>query len=132
MLAKVSLLLGRSFDQKALSKVTLRGQVEPVVNEIVYLARIMGLEVGNNGIVELIEEHSQDLTTEDLKEFHCDSQQAVVGESLSEKEKVTEKRQSSGAIREMLKTWKTGASSLRSFTLIRQWLCAKQIHLITN
>ncbi|GBO42968.1 hypothetical protein AVEN_46730-1 [Araneus ventricosus] len=91
MLAKVSLLLGRSFDQKALSKVTLRGQVEPVVNEIVYLARIMGLEVGNNGIVELIEEHSQDLTTEDLKEFHCDSQQAVVGESMQEKKKTTEK-----------------------------------------
>ncbi|GBO42972.1 hypothetical protein AVEN_131028-1 [Araneus ventricosus] len=81
----------------------------------------MILEVDNNDIDELMEEHSQDLTTEDLKQFHCNSQQVVVGESIQEKKKTTEKRQSSGAIREILKTWETGATSLRSITLIRQW-----------
>ncbi|GBO42969.1 hypothetical protein AVEN_46731-1 [Araneus ventricosus] len=92
----------------------------------------MILEVDNNDIDDLMEEYSQDLTNEDLKQFHYNSQQAIVGESMQEKKKTTEKQQSSGAIREMLKTWETGASSLRSITLIRQWLCAKQIHLITN
>ncbi|PNF30455.1 hypothetical protein B7P43_G12495 [Cryptotermes secundus] len=83
--------------------------VEPVVNEIVSLAKIMGLEVGNNDIDELVEEHSQELTTEELMELHCVSQQEVVEESLSEEE-VTAKQQSSGAIREMLKAWETVVS----------------------
>ncbi|PNF38634.1 hypothetical protein B7P43_G02310 [Cryptotermes secundus] len=85
--------------------------VEPVVNEIVALAKTMGLEVDNNDIDELVEEHSQELTTEDLMELHCVSQQEVLEESLSEEEKeVTAKQQSSGAIREMLKAWETFAS----------------------
>ena len=55
---------------------------------------------------ELVEEHSQELTTEELMELHCVSQQEVVEESLSEEEEeVTAKQQSSGAIREMLKAW---------------------------
>ncbi|PNF21866.1 hypothetical protein B7P43_G05279 [Cryptotermes secundus] len=83
--------------------------VEPVVNEIVSLAKIMGLEVNNNDIDELVEEHSQELSTEELMELHCVSQKEVVEESLSEEE-VTAKQQSSGAIREMLKAWETVAS----------------------
>ncbi|PNF34534.1 hypothetical protein B7P43_G10746 [Cryptotermes secundus] len=86
--------------------------VEPVVNKIVSLAKIMGLEVDNNDIDELVEEQSQELTTEELMELHCVSQQEVVEESLSEEEEeeVTAKQQSSGAIREMLKAWETVAS----------------------
>ncbi|GBM12441.1 hypothetical protein AVEN_55281-1 [Araneus ventricosus] len=39
----------------------------------------MGMEVDKNDIDELVEEHSQDPITEDLKEFfHCVSQQEVV------------------------------------------------------
>ncbi|GBM12628.1 hypothetical protein AVEN_89856-1 [Araneus ventricosus] len=49
--------------------------VKPVVDKIVSLAEIVGLEVHNNGIDELVEEHSQDLTTEELLELHCVSQQ---------------------------------------------------------
>ncbi|PNF23569.1 hypothetical protein B7P43_G05621 [Cryptotermes secundus] len=45
--------------------------VESVVNEIVSLAKIMGLEVDNNDIDELVQEHSQELTTEELMELHC-------------------------------------------------------------
>ncbi|PNF35334.1 hypothetical protein B7P43_G02588 [Cryptotermes secundus] len=86
--------------------------VEPVVNKIVSLAKIMGLEVDNNDIDDLLEEHSQELTTEELMELHCVSQQEVVEESFSEEEEeeVTAKQQSSGAIREMLKAWETVAT----------------------
>ncbi|PNF38060.1 hypothetical protein B7P43_G00349 [Cryptotermes secundus] len=64
--------------------------VEPVVNEIVSLAQIIGLEVDNNDIDELVEEHSQQLTTEELMELHCVSQQEVVEVSLSEEEEEEE------------------------------------------
>ncbi|GBM46115.1 hypothetical protein AVEN_169099-1 [Araneus ventricosus] len=39
--------------------------VESAVNEIVSLAKIMGLELDNHDIDELVEEHSQELTTEE-------------------------------------------------------------------
>ncbi|PNF21961.1 hypothetical protein B7P43_G01794 [Cryptotermes secundus] len=75
-------------------------RVEPAVNEIMSLAKIMGLEVDNNDIDEPVEEHSQELTTKKLMELHYVSQQEVVEESLSEEEEVTAKQESSGAIRE--------------------------------
>ncbi|PNF41338.1 hypothetical protein B7P43_G16757 [Cryptotermes secundus] len=87
--------------------------VEPVVNKIASLAKIMGLEVDNNDIDELVKKHSQELTTDELMELHCVSQQEVVEESLSEEEEeeevVTAKQQSSGAIREILKVLETVA-----------------------
>ncbi|GBN71881.1 hypothetical protein AVEN_177794-1 [Araneus ventricosus] len=43
----------------------------------------MGLEVGND-IDELEEDHNQELTTEELMELHCVSQQEVVQESWTE------------------------------------------------
>ncbi|GBM62440.1 hypothetical protein AVEN_76647-1 [Araneus ventricosus] len=67
----------------------------------------MGLEMDKNDIDELVEEDSQELTTEDLKESHCVSRQEVVEETLSEKEEVTAKQQSSGGIREMLNALET-------------------------
>ncbi|GLV39549.1 hypothetical protein CBL_20453 [Carabus blaptoides fortunei] len=73
-----------------------------------FLAYIMGLEVDNNDFDELVEEHSQMLTTDEQMELHCVSQQEGGVESLSEEEEdVTTKQQSSGEIREMLKTWET-------------------------
>ncbi|GBN93495.1 hypothetical protein AVEN_31589-1 [Araneus ventricosus] len=42
---------------------------EPVVNEIVSLAKIMGLELDNNDIDKLVEEHSSELTTEEFTEL---------------------------------------------------------------
>ncbi|GBM57130.1 hypothetical protein AVEN_237371-1 [Araneus ventricosus] len=39
---------------------------ELVVNEIVSLDKIMGLEVDNDDINKLVEQHSQELTTEEL------------------------------------------------------------------
>ncbi|GBM25399.1 hypothetical protein AVEN_245811-1 [Araneus ventricosus] len=50
-----------------------------VVNETTSLAKIMELEVDNNNIDKLLEEHSQELTTEDLMALHCVSQQESCG-----------------------------------------------------
>ncbi|GBN10387.1 hypothetical protein AVEN_116135-1 [Araneus ventricosus] len=91
------LLLGRSFGRRVLSNVTLRNlrqylrflnvtftsmSLEPIVDEIVSLAKFRGLEV-NNDIDELVEERNQELTTEELMELHCVSEQEVMaGESV--------------------------------------------------
>ncbi|GBN58839.1 hypothetical protein AVEN_20844-1 [Araneus ventricosus] len=100
----------------------------------------MGLEMDNNGIDELVEEHIQELTTKELMELRSVSQQEVVEESLSEEEQVTAKQRPSAAIREILKVWETVASShslirqsyhcFISSILIRQWLAALQIYLM--
>ncbi|GBM89067.1 hypothetical protein AVEN_241289-1, partial [Araneus ventricosus] len=54
----------------------------------------MGLEVDKNNIDELVEDHSQELTTKGLMELHFVSQQQALEESLSEKEDVTANQQS--------------------------------------
>ncbi|GBN35957.1 hypothetical protein AVEN_54229-1 [Araneus ventricosus] len=89
--------------------------VEPIVSEIASLAKITRLEVNSNDIhlqglwkLELVEEDYQELTTEELMELHCVSQEEVMEETLSEEE-VTAKQQSSVAIREMLKALETVA-----------------------
>ncbi|GBN01475.1 hypothetical protein AVEN_156089-1 [Araneus ventricosus] len=70
LLREPSLLL-RSFDRRALSN-DFEGfetiPLELVVNEIVSLTKIMGLEVDKNDIDALVKEHSQDLTNEELIE----------------------------------------------------------------
>ncbi|XP_022909635.2 tigger transposable element-derived protein 1-like [Onthophagus taurus] len=82
--------------------------VEPLVNEIVSLANTIGLEVNSNDIDELVEEHNQDLTTEELTELLRLSQQEDEKESVSDKK--TLKEPSSDAIKEMLKAWENVAS----------------------
>ncbi|GBN63783.1 hypothetical protein AVEN_129354-1 [Araneus ventricosus] len=67
---------------------------EIVVNEIVSLAKIMGLEVEKNDINEYVVEHNEELTTEELMELQCASQQEAVDESLSGEEEVKVKQQS--------------------------------------
>ncbi|GBN48674.1 hypothetical protein AVEN_201067-1, partial [Araneus ventricosus] len=48
--------------------------LEPIVNEIVSLVKIRGLEVGSNNIDEFVEEHNQELSKIELMELHCVSQ----------------------------------------------------------
>lgn len=52
--------------------------VEPIINEILSLAKILELEMDRNSNVKLVEEHSQDLTTEELVELYSVSQQEIV------------------------------------------------------
>ncbi|GBM01548.1 hypothetical protein AVEN_209345-1 [Araneus ventricosus] len=89
--------------RRALSNVTLSSlrqyPVESIVNEVVSLTKIRGLEVDNNDIDELVEENSQ-LTTKKLMKLHCVSQQEVMEKSLTEEEEVTVKQQFSIAIKE--------------------------------
>ncbi|GBM72560.1 hypothetical protein AVEN_81831-1 [Araneus ventricosus] len=70
-----------------------------MVNEIVSLAMIGGLEVDSNDIDKLVEEHNQERTTKELMDLHCVSQQEVMVESLLEEEEVTAKQKSFGAIK---------------------------------
>ncbi|GBM33733.1 hypothetical protein AVEN_47039-1 [Araneus ventricosus] len=81
-----SLLLGRIFSRRVLSNLTLTSlrqcPEEPVVNEIVSLAKSRGLEMDSNGIDDLVEEHSQELTIGKLMELHCASRQEVMEEKL--------------------------------------------------
>ncbi|GBM99723.1 hypothetical protein AVEN_188206-1 [Araneus ventricosus] len=88
------LLLGRSFGRSLRQYL-----VYPIVTETVPLAKIRELEVDSNDIDELVEEHSRELTAEELMELHCVSQQEVMEESLTEEENVTAKQQSSSAIK---------------------------------
>ncbi|GBL76144.1 hypothetical protein AVEN_234430-1 [Araneus ventricosus] len=70
----------RSFGRRVSSNETLKSlssTAEPVVNEIVSLAKIRGLEVD---IDEIAEEHNKELTTEELMELHCVQQQEVMEE----------------------------------------------------
>lgn len=85
---------------------------EPVTTEIIFLANQMGLEVDKNDIDELVAEHSEELTTEELMHLQCDLQQEDVEENLSGEE-VTEEQQPSSAIREMLKAWESVASYIK-------------------
>ncbi|GBL83108.1 hypothetical protein AVEN_165327-1 [Araneus ventricosus] len=84
----------RSFDRRVLLNVTFEEYetvLEEVVdNEIVSLAKTKGKY--SNDIDELVEEHNQELSTEELMELHCASQQEVMEESLTEKEEVTAKQ----------------------------------------
>ncbi|GBN96054.1 hypothetical protein AVEN_95293-1 [Araneus ventricosus] len=68
--------------------------------------------------------HNQELTIEELMELHCVSQQEVMEKSLSEEEEeVTAKQQSSSAIREMLKAWKTDSSSREQLKVGERCIC---------
>ncbi|GBM60638.1 hypothetical protein AVEN_151835-1 [Araneus ventricosus] len=71
-----------------LSNVTVRNlrqyPMEPIVNEVVSLAKNTRLEGDNNNIDEIVEEHNQELSTKELMKLHCVLQLEVMEESLSE------------------------------------------------
>ena len=71
----------------------------------------MGLEVNDNDIQELVEEHDQDLTTDKLMDLHHEQLQEVMQEILSAEEEEEKKRReeplTSNEIREMCKMWET-------------------------
>jgi hypothetical protein len=68
----------------------------------------MGLEVNEDDIQELVEEHDQELTTDELMDLHHEQQQEVMEEVSSEEgEKKKEKSLTSNEIREVCKMWET-------------------------
>ncbi|XP_023665526.1 histone-lysine N-methyltransferase EHMT2 isoform X7 [Paramormyrops kingsleyae] len=61
-------------------------QEPPVVNEIVSLGKTLGLEVNEEDIQELVEEHGQELTTDELMDLRREQQQEVMEEISSEEQ----------------------------------------------
>ena len=64
---------------------------EVVLDEIVSLGKSMGLEVDEGDIIELVQEHAEELTTEELKELQAMQQTEVLQEISSEEEEMLEK-----------------------------------------
>ncbi|XP_045141367.1 tigger transposable element-derived protein 1-like isoform X2 [Echinops telfairi] len=76
---------------------------DPDVEDIVSVAKSMGLEVSADDIEELIEEHSPELTTEELQELQEQQQQVLAEEPSGEKE--IKRESASSEIKEMLLHW---------------------------
>ena len=78
---------------------------EPVVEEIVSIGRSMGLEVDEADVADLVEEHAEELTTEELKELHKISHEEVMLELSSEEDVEQEEELTSREIRDILGKW---------------------------
>ncbi|XP_066940318.1 tigger transposable element-derived protein 1-like [Macrobrachium rosenbergii] len=75
------------------------------VEEIVSVAKSMGLEVSSDDVEELVAEHNTELTTEELQELHKE-QQKVLAEEVSEEEESKEvPTTGTKEIKEMLMHW---------------------------
>ncbi|VFV43162.1 Hypothetical predicted protein [Lynx pardinus] len=79
----------------------------PVVTKSVSLGKARGLEVNKDDIQELVEEHGQELTTDELTDLHRELQQEVTEEisSAEEEGKKAEESLTSSEIREMCEMW---------------------------
>ena len=73
------------------------------------LGKTTGLELNEDDIQELMEEHGQELTTHKLMFLYCEQQQEVMEEisSAEEEEKKAEESCTSNEIRDMCKLWAT-------------------------
>ncbi|KAM4048885.1 tigger transposable element-derived protein 1-like [Anomaloglossus baeobatrachus] len=82
---------------------------EPIVDEILSLGKTMGLEVSEADIEELVEEHDQELTTNELMDLHLEQQKEVmmVISSGEEEEEKSEESLTSNEIWEMCEMWET-------------------------
>ncbi|XP_070586956.1 tigger transposable element-derived protein 1-like, partial [Erythrolamprus reginae] len=86
-------------------------EAEPIIlEEIVSLGQSMGLEVNEDDIEDLVEEHSEELTTEELKDLQ-QQQQSEVLKVLQEETAEEEEEIPTRDIKEMLSMWE----KLRSF-----------------
>ncbi|KAK4324021.1 hypothetical protein Pmani_005333 [Petrolisthes manimaculis] len=77
----------------------------PVEEEIVSLGKSMGLEVDEADVNDLVLEHSEELTTEELTELHMQQHTLVLQEIHSEEEETEPKEVNTSAIKEVLGMW---------------------------
>ena len=68
----------------------------------------MGLEVNGSDVEELVEEHGQELTTEELLQLHEQQRKKVVGEEARE-------QKPSSAIEKMLKSWESVSAYVEKY-----------------
>jgi hypothetical protein len=71
-----------------------------VVNEIVSLGKSMGLDVDSDDVEELIEDHRNELTTEELQELQREQQEVIEDVSSEEEENISTKE-----IKELCHHW---------------------------
>lgn len=72
------------------------------------LEKTVGLRGNEDDIQDLVEEHRQELYTNELMDQHCEQQQEVMEATLSEEEKKMEDSLTLNEIREMCKTCDKG------------------------
>lgn len=80
---------------------------DPVVDDIVTIAESIGLHIDSGDVEELVEEHSEELSTEELQQLLAE-QQRMAAEELSEEEgedQQSVQQISSSEIKEILKKW---------------------------
>ncbi|XP_044137796.1 tigger transposable element-derived protein 1-like [Bufo gargarizans] len=80
------------------------GSDAEVVEEIVSMGKSMGLDVDGADVEELVEEHREELTTEELSELHGEQQRALLEEHSTEEEEEREEV-SSDAIKSIMQKW---------------------------
>ncbi|XP_028665299.1 tigger transposable element-derived protein 1-like [Erpetoichthys calabaricus] len=76
-----------------------------IVDEIVSLGQNMGLEVDNNDFEELVEEHSNELTTEELQHLQAEQENNLAEDMSSEGEEEGKEEVPSSVIKEMCAKW---------------------------
>ena len=77
----------------------------PVEEEIVSLGKSMGLEVDEADVNDLVEKHSEELTTEELMELQAQQHTEVLQEIGSDEEPEAKEVLSTSEIKEMLGMW---------------------------
>ncbi|XP_066958827.1 tigger transposable element-derived protein 1-like [Macrobrachium rosenbergii] len=75
------------------------------VEEIVSVAKSMGLEVSSDDVEELVAEHNTELTTEELQELHKEQQKILAEEVSGEEESKEVPTTGTKEIKEMLMHW---------------------------
>ncbi|XP_044308814.1 tigger transposable element-derived protein 1-like [Varanus komodoensis] len=87
----------------------------PVVNEIVALGKAMGLEVSEEDVEELVEDHKAELTIEELQHLHDQQQEDLAEEISSEEEEGAKRCISSAEIKELCSVW------ARTQAIVEKW-----------
>ncbi|XP_069961423.1 uncharacterized protein [Cherax quadricarinatus] len=82
----------------------------PVVESVVSLGKSMGLDVSDQDVEELVDDHTEELTTKELQELHLEKQQIAAEEIASEEEERRE-NVSSSVIKDICAKW----SEVQSF-----------------
>ncbi|XP_050697644.1 tigger transposable element-derived protein 1-like [Eriocheir sinensis] len=81
-------------------------QESAVVGDIVSLGRAIGIEVDSDDVEELVQAHSEDLTTDELHQLHQEQLQEVTEElSSGEEEGNSKERVSTAEIKKYLRQW---------------------------
>lgn len=81
-------------------------QESAVVEDIVSLGRAIGIEVDSDDVEELVQAHSEDLTTDELRQLHQEQLQEVTEElSSGEEEGNSKERVSTAEIKKYLRQW---------------------------